>query len=99
MSLVRIDDEMENSFLSDNLPDTFWIGANDRSDNQSWVWSKDGAEFWNGDENGDPTGSLYSKWDPGEPNTSSNDCAVMLAGGNWEDSNCNNNLGYICEAL
>ncbi|MCB9592687.1 MAG: C-type lectin domain-containing protein [Sandaracinaceae bacterium] len=96
--LVVVDDAAEQAWLDANVGDmgaSYWIGANDRSTEGSWQWSRAGAAV------------TYSNWNSGEPNNSSNeDCAVLNpydtgasgVGGGWNDTDCNDDNRYVCEA-
>jgi hypothetical protein len=94
-SLVTINDASEEAFLqtqeSYRQRFNWWIGANDKDIEGSWVWS-----------NGT---SSYTNWYPGEPNNTGNseDCAVdrfSWSGSSderWGDWPCATEFPFICE--
>lgn len=102
MQLARIGDSVENAFVTSRQADSSWIGASDRTAERQWYWRdgaiEQGAQFWNGDENGAGVGGLYTNWTPYEPNDLfSEDCAAMATSGTWNDLPCGNAHDYVCE--
>ena len=68
------------------LGDTFWIGANDRGREGTFVWSTGASITW-------------SNWARGEPNDagSGEDCTQIYAGsGQWNDLPCGERLPFVC---
>lgn len=91
--LVSIPDEAANTFLAghlgmNGLNDRFWIGANDRDTENTWVW-EDGLAWG------------YENWAMDEPNdTNGEDCVEMwsMPAGTWNDSDCGDGLHFVCWA-
>ncbi len=83
--LGRVRDEFPN--------EQFWIGLNDRGDENDFSWS-DGTPFSN---------TSYQNWNSGEPNNSFNeDCVSTNAGAGWNDRRCTSFGTYspfVCEAV
>ncbi|HEX7478112.1 MAG TPA: C-type lectin domain-containing protein [Polyangiales bacterium] len=105
MQLARIDSSAENAFVATNLSGITWIGANDRTTEGTWRWSElstdDGPPYWSGKSSssaGTAVGGLYNSWNAGEPNDagSNEDCGEMN-GTVWNDNNCANAQGFVCE--
>jgi hypothetical protein len=90
--LVMIDDAAENDFVAATTVDTStpWIGLRDEVEGQ-FHWMRDGGA-------GPPLGG-YTNWEPGEPNDLLNEDCVLIFGntGLWNDEDCGENHGYICE--
>jgi hypothetical protein len=88
--VATIDDALENVWLRylAAISADFWIGLNDRTTENTFVWSS-GAT------------STYRSWGAGEPNNAAaggEDCAAFLiVNGLWNDINCNNNVRALCE--
>ena len=87
--LVAIGSLAENTFVR-TLVGTrrVWIGANDLVSEMQWVWVT--MEPF----------TAFTYWNGGEPNDDgTEDCAVLLGdvGGRWNDGECGNSLGYVCE--
>lgn len=104
MELVRIDDQAEQDYLSNQRIPAFggrpevWLGGSDLVEND-WVWA-DGTSFWLGRSNGSAVGGRYAFWNGGEPNDDGNeDCAVMREGtpGTWDDHECNQLHRFVCQ--
>ena len=77
------------------------FGATDGEREGEWVWDG-GAQFWEGDENGDPVDDLFNAWTAGTPNdeNQNEDCAVLLsASAVWGDRSCNAKYAYLCEEM
>jgi len=89
--LATIGDSGENDFIRDQAQQLFWgawwIGRNDMTTENSWVWDKNEL-------------LQYDNWAPGEPNNwNEEDCATLDASNNglWNDLNCNTSLNFVCE--
>jgi hypothetical protein len=100
--LVRIDDDAENTFITNNAGGASWIGATDASVEGSWRWIDNGALFWMGGQQG----GLFNKWNAvsGEPNNGgvggNEDCAqigMLPAAGTWADQSCSSGQRFVCE--
>ncbi|XP_005097625.3 macrophage mannose receptor 1 [Aplysia californica] len=80
-NLVAITDDAENKFVLSLLPKStneyVWMGLNDQSMENSFVWD-------------DRTPITYTNWSPHEPNNlGDEDCVVMFAKtGKWNDAKC-----------
>ena len=66
----------------------WWIGFNDLTVEDYWDW--------------DGPFASYSNWAANEPNdwSAGEDCALLNQwdGGTWNDSSCDTNAYYVCEA-
>ncbi len=86
--LVTINNEEENQFLVDRLGDngSVWIGLSrlGNSNNFSWL-------------SGTPLD--YTKWQPGEPNSSASEAGtrLKLSNGLWTDRPVNNRFRFVIE--
>jgi hypothetical protein len=87
-----------------------WIGANDISNEGTWVWVDDGTQFWTGDLNGSPVDGRFNNWSGGnEPDDWRSQDAAGIAltefplvnswgvQSQWNDVDINNNLYYVVE--
>ncbi|GFR87341.1 mannose-binding protein C [Elysia marginata] len=76
----------ENDLLLRLRQGDAWIGLNDTSSENNFVWS-DGSPL------------IYARWHRGEPNNwgSGEDCAVMRPGGTWDDRSCGRKYRYFCK--
>lgn len=65
----------------------FWIGANDKDTEGTFVW----------DEDGSPASVIYSWWDLGSPRKGDNDvdCAVVNGGNRVADQSCSGSASYF----
>ncbi|XP_078591714.1 uncharacterized protein LOC144870889 isoform X2 [Branchiostoma floridae x Branchiostoma japonicum] len=66
--------------------DSPWVGLTANSDGQ-WVF-EDGQNV---------TSSGYSNWYPGEPNGPSSCVSFRGTGSTWDEEDCNNLRGFICQ--
>ncbi|XP_077976842.1 C-type mannose receptor 2-like [Glandiceps talaboti] len=87
--LVIINNAREDSFIKGFSLNKFdiWIGLNDLKEEGKWKW-EDGSQV------------TYSNWIPTEPNSLGNeDCAQIRKehDDKWNDIDCSNKYGYICE--
>ncbi len=91
--LVSVSDSSEQAWLASTIAGistakAWWIGANDKSRENNWVW--DSGESWS-----------YTNWAYGQPDNGSysEDCANMSASsGQWNDEQCWTSLYAIYEA-
>ena len=73
----------KNFFFTSLADGRFWIGGNDISTEDSWVWS-DGSD-WN-----------FTNWNRGEPNNwNKEDC--LQANGIWNDVSCEKFEKFVCK--
>ncbi|MCB9599254.1 MAG: C-type lectin domain-containing protein [Sandaracinus sp.] len=89
-ALLTVDDADENAFVRTAADGggggDWWIGLNDREDEGTWRW-----------DSGSSSG--YRNWGNLEPNNFANeDCVSMRPDARWNDSGCNSNLRFVCEA-
>ena len=89
--LVSVANKDESDFLIKHADahhdEYFWIGLNDRSHENKFVWS-DGTPF---------SSSVFNNWGRGEPNNHLGEHCANLQNDVWNDVICTNKLGYICE--
>lgn len=100
LTLVRLEDPLQNEWIRTLLPVPVWIGANDLGTAGSWRWStpqsNDGDQFWSGGPGGSRIGDWFTYWASGAPQDSR--CAIMdQKTGRWSDAECSTALGYVCE--
>ena len=92
LSLRRMDlSRLESFVFASGRESYLYIGATDRREEGSWVW-EDGALL------------EFDNWALNEPNDNGiEDCAVMVVAstaralGVWDDRNCGNAYGFVCE--
>jgi hypothetical protein len=102
LHLARIDSIAETQFVQQYVTGPAWIGANSIATSGVWRWSTPtsdaGDQFWQGTTTGVQRNSLFSHWKRGVAPASQR-CAVVQPGdGRWVDVDCNQALGYVCEA-
>jgi len=89
--LASIETQSEMSFVFNKSSmvwnQHYWIGLNDRRNESQFVWS-DGTPF---------NASVYSNWQPGEPNNRAGEDCVELFRTHWNDNDCKQEFGFICE--
>jgi cysteine-rich repeat protein len=89
-ALVTIDNAIENVWLRylSTIPNDFWIGLNDRTTENTFVWQSGST-------------AAYRNWSAGEPNdfgVGAEDCAAYVIGdGLWNDIDCGSNVRALCE--
>ncbi len=88
--LTSIADLPEDSFVRSNVFGNldWFIGLEDLAVEGTYVWS-------------DGSPANYLAWAPGEPNNVDNENCVELAledSYNWNDTNCENQQSFVCEA-
>ncbi len=87
--LATITTVEENNALATSIQSTFWIGMNDVTTENTWVWA-------------DGSLSGYRIWQSGEPNNAGNeDCTVIMSvsgvnAGLWNDVACSLLNGFVC---
>jgi hypothetical protein len=106
MRLAWLESAAENSAiskkvaaLSNDAEVTF--GATDAVEEGEWCWD-DGAQFWAGNETGQPVDGSFNAWLDGTPNdeNQNEDCAVLLsASAAWGDRSCDAKYAYLCEEM
>lgn len=100
--LVTISSQIENDFV-DALAagNQVWINASDSGVEGEWRWAggqEDGLLLWNGDQTGSAANGFFTNWAAGQPGGgASNDAAVMLANGTWDDVNAGGTNYYVIE--
>ncbi len=95
--LVTIDSEAENNYVDGLCPGACWIGLNDVASEGNYQWTSgtpySGVNFW--------------RWQ--QPNNGgwfgNQDCIMMCENcgwgapsGQWDDQECDDTYGYVCEA-
>lgn len=108
LDLVVIDDAAENDFAHGNGES--WIAANDRTDERQWLSVVPGDA---NRANGSPvTFTLWQSGEPnndakcdGLPvlgvclgQRSDEDCGMLTADGSWNDADCGQRRGFVCES-
>ncbi|XP_047502399.1 macrophage mannose receptor 1-like [Penaeus chinensis] len=86
--LVSITTWAEQDFVSNNFMDDGWIGLNDRSTEDDWVWS-------------DKSKVLITNWNDGEPNGNggNENCGELRTDtGKWNDLPCNLARVFACKS-
>jgi hypothetical protein len=101
MHLARINSISEDRFIQRYVTAPTWIGANSITTSGAWRWttpsSNNGDLFWQGGATGAQRNSLFSNWKSGAPAAAR--CAVLgPLDGRWTDVDCNEALGFVCEA-
>jgi hypothetical protein len=114
LALARLESAEENSFAkrwleeSTSAAGAVWIGANDRDDENTWVWGRgaNAVQFFTGRSlgGGTPYRDRYNDFAQGRPNSSSSDddCGAMDSDFDWQwnDLPCGApRLGELCEEL
>jgi len=98
-SLVTINNQAENNFITSVISQDYWIGytqGNNDDDGASWYWS-DGSSV-----------DAEPNWESEEPNNTCvhrivtcrrrENCAEIYgSNGKWNDSDCEDSLAFICE--
>ena len=89
--LVSVSSRSETDFINSHKSkaenEYFWIGLNDRHEENVFVWS-DGTPY---------DKSIYSNWLPNEPNSQGDEDCVDLYPTQWNDNSCVKEKSYICE--
>jgi hypothetical protein len=89
LATIRTEAERNRAYLAQEN-NAVWIGYTDDSSQGTtegnWVWTS-----------GLPTGSTF--WNGGEPNNAggSENCAIQLTTGLWNDASCSNTAYALCE--
>ena len=93
--LASIFSAAENDFIMDLLPldQNPWIGGNDLSSEDTWMWT-DGSKFF------------FTNWEAGEPKRKSvnSHCVCMVANnsvnqylGKWRNRDCTDSRRFVCK--
>ena len=92
--LATITNAAEAQLCGELSPGTGWIGGSDAQNEGVWKWvtgPEEGTVFWNGGVNGSAPAGMYSNWNNGEPNNSSNEDYAHITApsigfpGSWND--------------
>ncbi len=105
MTLVRVDDEAENTWLTAAAiaagmltptgSSVVFLGGNQLAVNGEWRWP-DGTLFWNGGA----VAGIYANWESPPRNGGVADCTALRGTGFWLARACNaGDARYICEPL
>ena len=72
-----------------------WIGASDKADEGTWVWSS-GTEFY---KSGAAVPGMYTNLAVGfqKDGQDNQDCVLMKTDGTWDDIICSKFYNYVCE--
>jgi hypothetical protein len=65
-------------FLQSRVQTRVWIGHNDQTVPDLWIWASTNIPFWRGTANGRALQGAYVRWARGEPNRSG-DCGALTA--------------------
>jgi hypothetical protein len=106
--LTTINTKAENDWLTTRFRiqhgAELWIGANDKTTPNTWVWDNGTTDNDNGltddlSNNATWADGSTRKWVSGEPNHSGASCGQIwkTSGPNWDDTPCNNNKYAIIE--
>lgn len=104
--LATITSLEENEFVYNRISGDGWLGANDISVEDTWIWAtgpEAGTAFYSGRGNagGSAIDGAFHGWASGEPNDygSGEDCGYMYASqdGEWNDFPCSATQGYVVE--
>jgi hypothetical protein len=96
MTLARVEDDAEQTFLTDLVREYTWLGASDAATEGEWQWQPSGQPFWS-----EPTGVVggaYTDWALRQPDNGppEQDCLAESQFG-WFDYACDDTLAYLCE--
>jgi hypothetical protein len=113
LGLVWVESSAENAFLKDWITAAVpseaavWTGANDQTDENTWVWGRreEAEQFFTGDSDGGgtPYEDRFNDFAPGRPNSSNGDdedCGAFdpEVSWQWNDRTCTNaELAFVCE--
>ena len=105
--LTTINTKAENDWLTTRFRiqhgAELWIGANDKTTPNTWVWDNGTTDNDNGltddlSNNATWADGSTRKWVSGEPNHSGASCGhIWKTSGHWDDTPCNNNKYAIIE--
>jgi hypothetical protein len=105
--LTTINTKAENDWLTTRFRiqhgAELWIGANDKTTPNTWVWDNGTTANDNGltddlSNNATWADGSTRKWVSGEPNHSGASCGhIWKTSGHWDDTPCNNNKYAIIE--
>jgi hypothetical protein len=95
--LVKVDDRIENLWVSSALTFPTWLGGSDLSVEARWFWSSNGARdgtlYW---MDGLPAGRFVN-WATDRPELEGGHCMTMEGNGTWVDRDCSTAQGFVCE--
>uniref|UniRef100_A0A8D0GKN6 C-type lectin domain-containing protein n=1 Tax=Sphenodon punctatus TaxID=8508 RepID=A0A8D0GKN6_SPHPU len=86
LSITELHEQLYLTGLTNGMNLDLWIGLNNLDVNSGWQWIDDGP-------------FRYINWDAGSPSEeSAKMCGALdTMNGKWENKDCNQNLGYICQ--
>lgn len=97
-SLIKIDDRIEDLWLSSVAALPAWLGGNTKANPEEWRWAAhgepSGKPFW---VQGLPIPGRFTKWAPERPQFES--CLAIMADGTWSDQPCTSTgqRSFVCE--
>lgn len=97
--LAKVDDRVENRWLSRVAGQSVWIGGNDIAAEGLWHWgsqsTRNARAFWSGDATGETVARRFNSWANGKPGFE--DCLALQADASWTDASCSASYGFVCE--
>ena len=100
--LTTVNSKAENDWLTTRFRiqhgAELWIGANDKTTPNTWVWDNGTTDNDNGltdnlSNNAKWADNITRKWYTNEPNNSGDCGHIWKISGQWDDTNCNSNSG------
>ncbi|KAH3817276.1 hypothetical protein DPMN_118809 [Dreissena polymorpha] len=75
----------ETSFLKNTFGEKIFLGATDKLTEGHWVWENTQQAVG------------FQDWHQGEPNNSKEEDCLEIYRSSWNDINCTNKQGIVCE--
>jgi hypothetical protein len=94
--LAELRDAQTRTFLRPHLDTRVWIGHNDLTVENLWIWANSNVPFWQGALAGRALNGAYTRWARGEPNRSGR-CGAFTVNAELDDLTCTMRLPFICE--